>query len=102
MVEHEWVHRLLTHSCADRCGAVFYHAGQEPLLYVTVLLLSLQFRAAVVFMAQDPGTKAYRLDAVHLAIALLHHQLLDVSSQDAGVFYTLAIFAHGGVNFSPS
>ncbi len=59
-------------------------AGSEPLLYVTVLLLSLQFRAVVDFLAQDPGSTAYRVDAVHLGIALLHHQLLDVSGADAG------------------
>ena len=59
-------------------------AGSEPLLYVTVLLLSLQFRAVVDFLAQDPGSAAYRVDAVHLGIALLHHQLLDVSGADAG------------------
>ena len=66
---------------ADPVGCAL---GSEPLLYVTVLLLSLQFRAAVDFLAQDPGTKPYRVDAVHLGIALLHHQLLDVTGPDAG------------------
>ena len=59
-------------------------SGSEPLLYVTVLLLSLQFWAAVEFLAQDHGTKPYRIDAVHLGIALLHHQLLDATGPDAG------------------
>lgn len=51
---------------------------------MTVLLLSLQFRAAAAYLAQDPGTKPYRLDAVHLTVALLHHQLLDIGGPDAG------------------
>ena len=75
----------MTHSSADWRPVVSPRAGQEPLLYLTVQLLSLQFGAAVAFIAQDPSTKPYRLDAVHLAIALLHHQLLDAGSQDAGV-----------------
>ena len=49
--------------------------GCEPLQYATVLLLSLQFRAAVAFLAQDATTKDYRVDAPHLAIALSHEQV---------------------------
>ena len=49
--------------------------GREPLQYATVLLLSLQFRAAVAFLAQDATTKDYRVDAPHLAIALSHEQV---------------------------
>ena len=51
---------------------------------MTVLLLSLQFRAAAAYLAQDAATKAYRLDAVHLIIVLLHHQLLDMGAADTG------------------
>ncbi len=54
----------------------YSHGGREPLLYATVLLLSLQFRAAVAFLAQDPSTRNYRVDAPHLAIALTHHQVI--------------------------
>ena len=49
----------------------YSHGGKEPLLYAVVLLLSLQFGPAVAFLARDAATKDYRLDAVHLAIALL-------------------------------
>jgi nuclear pore complex protein Nup93 len=58
-------------------AAHYSHNGREPLLYATVLLLSLQFRAAVAFLAQDASAKDYRTDAVHLAIALVHHQVRD-------------------------
>ncbi|CAL5221540.1 g3750 [Coccomyxa viridis] len=59
--------------------------GREPLQYATVLLLSLQFRAAVAFLAQDATTKNYRVDAPHVAIALSHEQALDGGGEgDAG------------------
>lgn len=48
--------------------------GKEPLLYATVLLLSLQFKAAIAFLAKDATAGSYRVDGPHLAIALLHHQ----------------------------
>ena len=35
-----------------------------------VLLLSLQFHAAIMFLAQDPSTRPHRVDAPHVAIAL--------------------------------
>lgn len=56
-------------------AAHYSHGGREPLLYCTVLLLSLQFRAAVAFLAQDASARDYRVDAPHLAIALTHHQV---------------------------
>ena len=49
--------------------------GREPLQYAMVLALSLQFRAAVAFLAQDAMTKDYRVDAPHIAIALSHEQV---------------------------
>lgn len=44
--------------------------NREPLLYVTVLLLSLQLGPALRFLWRDDTTKPYRLDAVHLGLAL--------------------------------
>jgi hypothetical protein len=44
-------------------------------MYATVLLLSLQFKALVGFLAKDSSSRAYRVDAPHIAIALLHHQV---------------------------
>uniref|UniRef100_A0A061SE68 Nuclear pore protein n=1 Tax=Tetraselmis sp. GSL018 TaxID=582737 RepID=A0A061SE68_9CHLO len=59
--------------------------GKEPLLYAVVLLLSLQFRQAVSFLAKDPSTHAHRIDAIHIAAALVHHDLADAGgSSDAG------------------
>lgn len=42
-----------------------------------VLLLSLQLRGHVAFLARDPSTRPYRVDAVHFALALHAAQLLD-------------------------
>lgn len=56
-------------------AAHYSSSGREPLQYATVLLLSLQFRAAVAFLAQDATTKDYRVDAPHMAIALSHEQV---------------------------
>ena len=61
-----------------------YLQGKEPLLYVTVLLLSLQFQAALRFLWKDETTRLYRVDAVHLAIALHQEQALAVTTGEAG------------------
>ena len=57
--------------------------GREPLLYVTVLLLSLQFGEVVTFLSRDPSAEAYRCDAVHFAIAFMHHGLLSLGGKNA-------------------
>ena len=59
---------------------LFPPQGKEPLLYVTVLLLSLQFHEALRFLWKDETTKMYRVDAVHLAIAMHQEQALTLSS----------------------
>lgn len=41
-------------------------------------------RGAVAFLGREAATKDYRLDAVHLAIALHHYAVLDTSAADAG------------------
>ncbi|KAG1678895.1 hypothetical protein FOA52_003563 [Chlamydomonas sp. UWO 241] len=79
---------LLTdlHADLNRWPAAYYSKqGKEPLLYVTVLLLSLQFTAALKFLWKDETTKMYRVDAVHLAIAMHQEQALVASPGDASV-----------------
>ncbi|GIL76174.1 hypothetical protein Vretimale_5759 [Volvox reticuliferus] len=44
--------------------------NREPLAYVMVLLVSLQWATAVRFLWRDDTTKPYRLDAVHMGLAL--------------------------------
>jgi len=44
---------------------------------VMVLLLSCQLRRAVAYLARDAATRAFRVDAVHLGLALHASQLLD-------------------------
>ena len=53
----------------------YSQGGKEPLLYATVLLLSLQFRGVVTFLAKDPSARSYRIDAPHFAIAFMHHKV---------------------------
>lgn len=66
-------------------------AGREPLLYAMVLLLSLQLRGCVAFLARDASTRAFRVDAVHLALALHSSHLLDGPTEGA-----FARHGHGG------
>ena len=55
----------------NRWGARYYSKdGREPLLYLTVLLLSLQFRRGLAFLLRADMAKPYRLDGVHMAVAL--------------------------------
>ena len=65
------------------------NAGREPLLYAMVLLLSLQLRGCVAFLASDASTRAFRVDAVHLALALHASHLLDSPTEGALVRQTL-------------
>ena len=55
----------------NRWPASYYSRnGKEPLLYASVLLLSLQFSRALRFLWRDESAAALRADAVHLAAAL--------------------------------
>mmetsp|Transcript_31486 Transcript_31486/g.59180 ORF Transcript_31486/g.59180 Transcript_31486/m.59180 type:complete len:867 (-) Transcript_31486:321-2921(-) len=57
--------------------------GHEPLAYVNVLLLSLQFKSAIQYLLSDPATHQYRTDAVHMAMALAHHDVLEMEEAHA-------------------
>lgn len=85
--------------------AHYSHGGREPLLYVVVLLLSLQHAAAVTFLAQDASARDYRLDAVHLGACLWHARVLDGGpSADGGVGALVRQYArsltHGDVQLA--
>jgi hypothetical protein len=64
--------------------AHYSHAGREPLLYAVVLLLSAQPRGLLAYLAHDKAAAEYRLDAVHLAVALAHHQARQQEARKAG------------------
>ena len=53
--------------------------GREPLLYAVVLLLTLQPRTAVAFLARHASCASFRVDSVHLAMALVHHKVCTAS-----------------------
>lgn len=69
-------------SSESMCLSLLYRfpQGKEPLLYVTVLLLSLQFHEALRFLWKDETTRMYRVDAVHLAIAMHLEKALPVGT----------------------
>lgn len=54
-----------------------------------VQLLSLQLRGAVAYLARDAATRAYRVDAVHLGLALHAAKLLDASEQTGEALYVV-------------
>ncbi|KAL6753158.1 Nup93/Nic96-domain-containing protein [Haematococcus lacustris] len=72
------------HADINRWPAAYYtKQGSEPLLYVTVLLLSLQFNTALAFLWKDEMARAFRVDSVHLAIALWQERLLAITTPGA-------------------
>lgn len=75
--------------------AYYTKNGAEPLLYVTVLLLSLQFSAAVKFLWQDASSRPYRLDAVHLAIALHWENVFSALPVDPSFDVALMVQSYG-------
>mmetsp|Transcript_43856 Transcript_43856/g.139751 ORF Transcript_43856/g.139751 Transcript_43856/m.139751 type:complete len:880 (+) Transcript_43856:120-2759(+) len=79
--------------------AHYSKGGREPLQYVTVLLLSLQFKLALSYLAQEPKAEEYFCDAVHMGIAMSHHGLLRVpaveSSHVQGVDAARLIHSYG-------
>lgn len=54
----------------------YTHGGREPLLYVLVLVLTLQYDSAIAFLTKDVTTRDYRLDAVHIGACLWHAHAL--------------------------
>ncbi|MEW5311171.1 MAG: hypothetical protein WDW38_002907 [Sanguina aurantia] len=61
----------------NRWPPTYYsRTGKEPLLYVTVLLLSLQIGTAIKYLWTDESTRSYRCDAVHLAYAMQKERML--------------------------
>mmetsp|Transcript_22946 Transcript_22946/g.58630 ORF Transcript_22946/g.58630 Transcript_22946/m.58630 type:complete len:864 (-) Transcript_22946:363-2954(-) len=72
------------HADINRWPPSYYSKqGKEPLLYATVLLLSLQFQACLRFLWRDEATRGLRVDAVHLAIACHQEGLLGVAAPGA-------------------
>jgi nuclear pore complex protein Nup93 len=57
----------------DEYGESHFHAADMPLLFFLVLLLSMQFEAALEFLSR---VERYRSHAVHFAIALYDSRLL--------------------------
>ncbi|GAX79377.1 hypothetical protein CEUSTIGMA_g6819.t1 [Chlamydomonas eustigma] len=73
------------HADLNRWPATYYSKqGKEPLLYIMILLLSLQFQEALRFLWKDETTKMYRVDAVHMAIAMHQEELLGLSTATGG------------------
>lgn len=55
----------------SKFGAAYYtKGGKDPLVYPYVLLLSLQLHAAVLYLVRDAPTDTFRLDGIHIGLAL--------------------------------
>lgn len=58
----------------------YSRSGKDPMLYTMVLIVTLQFKEAVAFMAQDSIAERNRSEAVHFALAFHHHGILEAGS----------------------
>lgn len=59
--------------------------GREPLLYVSVLAMSLQFHEAVTHLCRDLDDPIMMLDGLHIGLALQHDKLLDIAGNPAAI-----------------
>ncbi|CAD7695326.1 unnamed protein product [Ostreobium quekettii] len=60
--------------------------GAEPFTYIRVLLTSLQFKTALHFLTNSPVMQSHIPDAVHMAVALQHHNVLQTGGEgDSGM-----------------
>ncbi|GMH40383.1 hypothetical protein BSKO_08287 [Bryopsis sp. KO-2023] len=82
-------------------GSFYSREGKAPMMYALVLLASLQFKAAIQFLAQDSMAESYRSEAVHMALVLYHHKMLeagmngDVGTSATGVDLGVLVESYG-------
>ncbi|KAK4757373.1 hypothetical protein SAY87_018674 [Trapa incisa] len=50
--------------------------GKDPLVYPYILLLSIQFLPAIVYLSKEAGDEGYNIDAIHISITLVDHGVL--------------------------
>ncbi|XP_031383636.1 nuclear pore complex protein NUP93A [Punica granatum] len=50
--------------------------GKDPLVYPYVLLLSIQFLPAILYLSKEAGDEGYNVDATHISIVLADHGVL--------------------------
>ncbi|KAL3715807.1 hypothetical protein ACJRO7_007542 [Eucalyptus globulus] len=50
--------------------------GKDPLVYPYILLLSVQFLPAILYLSKEAGDEGYNIDATHIAIVLADHGVL--------------------------
>ena len=62
--------------------------GKDPFVYPYVLLLSIQFLPAILYLTKESGDEGYNIDAVHISIALSDHGVLP---EGAGFGHKLAV-----------
>lgn len=54
--------------------------GKDPLVYPYVLLLSIQFLPAILYLSKEAGDEGYNVDAIHISIVLADHGVLGEGS----------------------
>ncbi|KAI3858198.1 hypothetical protein MKX03_037781, partial [Papaver bracteatum] len=55
--------------------------GKDPLVYPYILLLSIQFLPAVLYLSKETGDGGFNIDAVHIYIVLSDHGVLSDSAR---------------------
>lgn len=59
--------------------------GKDPLVYPYVLLLSIQFQSAILYLSKESRDEGYSIDATHIAISLADHAVLGEGTEKLGI-----------------
>ncbi|KAL3748716.1 hypothetical protein ACJRO7_009885 [Eucalyptus globulus] len=67
--------------------------GKDPLVYPYILLLSVQFLPAILYLSKEAGDEGYNIDATHIAIVLADHGVLKEGTGAGSKFGVMDAYA---------
>lgn len=67
--------------------------GKDPLVYPYILLLSIQFLPAILYLSKEVGDEGYNIDATHIAIVLADHGILTEGTGTGSKFGVMDAYA---------
>ncbi|KAK3405488.1 hypothetical protein EUGRSUZ_K01999 [Eucalyptus grandis] len=67
--------------------------GKDPLVYPYILLLSVQFLPAILYLSKEAGDEGYNIDATHVAIVLADHGVLKEGTGAGSKFGVMDAYA---------
>ncbi|KAL3715785.1 hypothetical protein ACJRO7_007520 [Eucalyptus globulus] len=67
--------------------------GKDPLVYPYILLLSVQFLPAILYLSKEAGDEGYNIDATHIAIVLADHGVLTEGTGAGSKFGVMDAYA---------